>query len=141
MQAMQYLTQAYTYVYSNLKENNITLPAPDQIVSFTASTVSYILSHSPNAVRQLYATLSQLPIENNFLTIFLLLVILYIGFCFVLATFRWAYRVVYGFVRFSFIIAMVASIIYVVQYYLAGAALFPGSTTSDRTETRSFDHH
>jgi hypothetical protein len=138
MQAYQYLTQAYTYCYIHLKEANINLPAPDQVISVTASTISYILSHSPSFVRQLYATLSQLPIENNFMTIFLLLVILYVIYCSVMATFRWMYRLLYGFVRFSFFIALFASIIYVVQQYVAGAALFPGSATTDKQETKSF---
>lgn len=138
MQAFQYLTQAYTYCYVQLKEANINLPAPDQVVSVTTSTISYILSHSPSFVRQLYSTLSQLPIESNFMTVFLLLVILYIIYCFVMATFRWVYRLLYGFVRFSFIIALLASILYVVQQYLEGAALFPGSSTAEKQETRSF---
>jgi hypothetical protein len=137
MQAFQYFTQAYTYCYVNLKEVNITLPPPDQVISVTASTISYILSHSPSFVRQLYSALSQLPIESNFMTIFLLLVILYIFYCFIMATLRWVYRLLYGFVRFSFIIALLASVIYVVQQYLAGVALIPGSTTTHK-ETKSF---
>lgn len=140
VQAFQYLTQAYTFVYLQLKESNINLPAPDQVVAMTTSTISYILSHSPAFVRQLYSTISQLPIESNFLTIFLLLVILYMIYCFILASFRWAYRLVYGFVRFSFFIALIGSIIYVVQQYMAGAALFPGSTTAQGEGTPSSPH-
>lgn len=136
LQAFQYLTQAYTFCYLQLKEANITLPAPEQVISVTTSTISYILLHSPSFIQQLFTTFSQLPIESNFFTIILLLIIVYMIYCFIMATFRWVYRLVFGFVRFSFFLALVASIIYVVQQYLAGAALFPGTATSNNQTPR-----
>jgi hypothetical protein len=136
LQAFQYLTQAYTFCYLQLKEANITLPAPEQVISVTTSTISYILLHSPSFIQQLLTTFSQLPIESNFFTIILLLIIVYMIYCFIMATFRWVYRLVFGFVRFSFFLALVASIIYVVQQYLAGAALFPGTATSNNQTPR-----
>ncbi|KAG2202366.1 uncharacterized protein EV154DRAFT_508457 [Mucor mucedo] len=138
LQALGYLTQAYTFCYLHLKELNINLPAPDQVVQVTTSFITYIVSHSPTFIQQLVDTFSQLPIESNYFTIILLLIIAYIAYCFILATFRWVYRLVFGFVRFSFFLALVASLVYVVQQYLAGAALFPGtSTTTSPTSPRS----
>ncbi|KAI9359756.1 hypothetical protein BD770DRAFT_385447 [Pilaira anomala] len=139
VQAIQLLTQVYTFCYQHLKEANIQLPAPDQIFSVTTSTISYLLSHSPPFIQQLYSILSDSVKESNFMTIFLLLVIAYMIYCTVLATFRWVYRLLFGFVRFSFLIAVVASLVYVVQQYMAGAALFPtSSSTENRYGSRTF---
>ncbi|KAG2235933.1 hypothetical protein BDF21DRAFT_425529 [Thamnidium elegans] len=138
MQAIQYLSQAYTFCYLQLKDANIPLPAPDQVFGITTSAVSYILSHSPSFIQKMYSVLAQSVKESNFMTIFLLLVIVYIFYCSVVATFRWIYRLLFGFVRFTFLAALVVSIAYVVQQYLAGAALFPASGTSDKPGTKSF---
>lgn len=138
LQALGYLTQAYTFCYLQLKEANINLPTPDQVVQVTTSNLRYIASQSPTFIQQLFTTFSQLPLQSNYVTIILLLIIAYIAYCFILATFRWVYRLVFGFVRFSFFLALVASLVYVVQQYLAGAALFPGtSTTNPNTSPRS----
>lgn len=132
VQLFGYLTQAYMLCYLQLKEANINLPAPDQVVQVVTSTIAYIISHSPSFIQQLVNAVSQLPIKSNMLSVVLLLIIAYIAYLFIMATFRWVYRLVYGFFRFSFFLALIASIIYVVQQYVEGAALFPGTNTKPR---------
>lgn len=135
MQAMQLISEAYTFCYVNLKKSNIPLPAPEQVLTVTRTIVSYILTHSPSFVRQLYGVVSQLVIESNFMGIFLSLVILYAFYCIIMASLRWIYRLLYGFVRFSLILFVLGGGVYLIHLYLLN-----NTTPTDNDTTKSFTH-
>ncbi|KAK4513667.1 uncharacterized protein ATC70_005671 [Mucor velutinosus] len=132
MQAFQLISEAYTFCYVNLQKSNIPLPAPEQVLSATRTTVSYILSNSPSFIRQLYGMISQMAIESNFMGIFLSLIIMYAFYCLILGMFRWIYRLVYGFVRFSLILAVIGAAVYFAHMYLSS------STTTSEETTKSY---
>lgn len=132
MQAFQLISEAYTFCYVNLQKSNIPMPAPEQVLSTLRSTVSYILSNSPSFVRQMYSMISQMVVESNFMGIFLSLVILYIFYCLILGTFRWIYRLIYGFVRFSVIFLAIAAALYFTHMHMTN------STATHEETTRSY---
>ncbi|CEP20130.1 hypothetical protein [Parasitella parasitica] len=128
MQALQLISEAYTFCYVNLQKSNIPLPAPDQVMATARTTVSYILSNSPAFIRQLYGMISQMIIESNIMGILLLLVILYVFYCVIMGIFKWIYRLVYGFVRFSVILLLIGTGLYFANMYIS-------NSTSTFTET------
>ncbi|KAI8988311.1 hypothetical protein BDF20DRAFT_814740 [Mycotypha africana] len=117
MQAFHLLSEAYTFCYINLKKANIPIPELNQMIQMTKATVSYLLSNSPTIIGQLYNILFKMVIESNFVGLFLVLVLLYIAYCFVMGTVRWLYRVLYGFVRFTIIILLFAGLMYALHLY------------------------
>ncbi|KAI8643098.1 hypothetical protein BD408DRAFT_415575 [Parasitella parasitica] len=128
LQAFQLISEAYTFCYVNLQKSNIPLPAPEQVMATARTAVSYILSSSPAFVRQLYGMISQMIIESNITGIFLSLVILYIFYCMIMGIFKWIYRLVYGFVRFSMILILIGTGLYFAHLYIF-------NNTSTLTET------
>ncbi|KAI9484149.1 MAG: hypothetical protein EXX96DRAFT_561067 [Benjaminiella poitrasii] len=118
MQAFHLLSEVYSFCYTNLKDLNLPLPEPDHVVPLLRSILSTILSNSPSVVRQLYNTLSHVIVQSNFMGIFLSLAILYGFYCLLMATFRWMYRLVYGFVRFSLIVLTISGILYAIHINL-----------------------
>jgi hypothetical protein len=135
MYAVQLLSEAYNFCYVNLKKSNIPLPAPDQVMSMAKTSVSYTLSHSPAAIQQVYSLFSEIVVQSNFMGVFLSLLILYIFYCIVMATFRWFYRLIFGFVRFSLMVCSLAGFLYLIRNQL-----FPTTLTSEQA-TRSYDQY
>lgn len=132
MQAFQLISEAYTFCYVNLQKSNIPLPAPEQVLSATRTTVSYILSNSPSFVRQLYGIISQMITESNIMGIFFSLIILYTFYCLIMGMFKWIYRLIYGFVRFSLILLVIGAGLYFTHIYMFD------STATHKETTKSY---
>ncbi|RCI02640.1 hypothetical protein CU098_012184, partial [Rhizopus stolonifer] len=102
VEALHVASEVYSFCQHQLGKYNVLLPEFDQVVSIVTSTFGFILTHSPAVVRQLYSLFTKLSLlEYNFVTILFLLVLLYTGYCIVMATFRWFRGLVYGFGKFS----------------------------------------
>lgn len=112
MQAFQLIGEVYNFCYINLQKSNIPIPPLEQVLSTSRSILTYIMSNSPGYIQQLYKTMSQIAIQSNMVGIFLTLLVLYIVYCLLLATMRWMYRLVYGFVKFSLIVLSIFGIAY-----------------------------
>lgn len=134
MYAVQLLSEAYNFCYVNLKKSNIQLPAPDQVISLAKNTVSYSLSHSPVAIQNVYNVFSEIVIQSNFMGVFLSLFILYIIYRTVMAMFRWFYRIIYGFVRFSLMVLLLGGFLYMARFQLF-------ATPTEEHATHSYDYH
>ncbi|KAI7903595.1 uncharacterized protein BX663DRAFT_507023 [Cokeromyces recurvatus] len=132
MQAFQLFSEVYSFCYTNLKELNIPLPEPNQVLPTIKSITNHVLNVSPSFVQELYKLVSSVVVQSNMMGIFLSLVILYIFYCLLLGTFRWMYRLFYGFVRFSLIVLTISGILYMIHINL-----YNTSSTNERI-TRSY---
>lgn len=112
------LEQLYTYCY---KELNLPVPPPDQVYAIISRIVTSAWEHLPPSARQYYRTFIQLPAQSNLLALLFALLVLYILFSLLMATVRSLVRVVYGFVRFCLMVALIATAATLIhQYYYYG---------------------
>lgn len=116
--AFQVFGQVYVFMYNQLRQLNIPVPPPDRVFVALSNLGSSLFANAPPALRQFYANLAQLPIQSNLFAIVAILFVLYIVYNLVMATVRSIVRMVYGFIRFTFIVVMLVScLVLVSQYY------------------------
>lgn len=84
----------------------------------------------------MYGMISQMVIESNFMGLFLSLVIMYTFYCLIVGMFRWIYRLIYGFVRFSLILAVIGTALYFAHIYLSSSTTTHEETTKSYSWTR-----
>lgn len=116
MTSLHYAAQAYDVTSKALASHNITLPSLQSLVYSVHSAASNLGNAAASA--GLPTQWSNLLVNYNILPVFLALVWLYSIFCLFTMTLRWMYRVVFGFVRFSLIVTVIAFVVYHVQLYL-----------------------
>ncbi|ORZ24662.1 hypothetical protein BCR42DRAFT_403405 [Absidia repens] len=115
----QTLKQIYTYFYEQIIALNITiLPTPDKVASVVGTVGYTVYQNCPENFQMYYDKFVSLPVQSNVIPVFLALVVLYTLFSLILLTLRGIYRLVYNFVRFSLILFMVVTLIYIAQQYL-----------------------
>ncbi|KAI9312325.1 hypothetical protein BX666DRAFT_1986450 [Dichotomocladium elegans] len=117
LNAVQTLGKIYSFLYNQLQQANVPLPPPDRVNDSLANMAIFATSNVPPIFRQFYTTLSQLPVQTNFFAIITSLVALYVIYGLIMTTLRSIFRLVFGFIRFTFIIAMVVSVLLVVNQY------------------------
>lgn len=115
--AFQTIGKIYGFCYEQLRQANVQLPLPESVYANLAKFSRNAYEYAPPAVREYYATIAQFPLQSNIITVAILLVISYIIFSIVMATLRSIARMVYGFIRFTFFIALIATIIVVLQQH------------------------
>ncbi|KAI8364765.1 uncharacterized protein BYT42DRAFT_590370 [Radiomyces spectabilis] len=118
MYALQTVSNAYIYCYDHLRRSNIVLPPPERVFAVVSQTAQYILNHSPAVLRQVYAAAAAIPIQANFIGMLVMLFVTYVIYCVLLSMFRSMYRFFLGFLRFSFIVGALATVVYLAQIYL-----------------------
>lgn len=116
--AFQTLGKIYGFIYEQLQHANIQLLPPDRVYENLSKIGRNAYEYAPPALRQYYTAVTQFPLQSNILTVAILLVVAYIIFSIVVATLRSIARMIYGFVRFTFFIAVIATIIAVLQQQL-----------------------
>ncbi|KAG2183527.1 hypothetical protein INT43_006533 [Umbelopsis isabellina] len=126
MTSLHYAAQAYDMTSKALASHNITLPSLQTIVYSVHSAAGQLANAAASA--GLPPQLSNILVNYNILPVFLALVWLYSIFCLFTMTLRWMYRVVFGFVRFSLIVTVIAFVVYHVQMYLNKDSEFVDST-------------
>ncbi|KAI7883275.1 hypothetical protein K492DRAFT_144149 [Lichtheimia hyalospora FSU 10163] len=116
--AFQIFGQVYVFIYNQLGQLNIPMPPPDRVFIALSNLGSALIANAPPALRQFYANLAQLPIQSNLFAIIAILFVLYIVYNLIMATVRSIVRMVYGFIRFTFIVVMLVScLVLLSQYY------------------------
>ncbi|KAI8333400.1 hypothetical protein BC941DRAFT_434608 [Chlamydoabsidia padenii] len=117
----QTLEQMYTYFYYFYQQVivslNITtsIPTPDKAASVLGTVVNNLYQRLPENIQAWYDKLMLLEVQSNVLPLLLALVVLYALYSLILVTLRGIVRLIYGFVRFSLIVLMISSFIYVAQ--------------------------
>jgi hypothetical protein len=140
LQTLQQVSTVYGYAQEQLAKYNINIPSAHQLLSIVNPWVSYIMANSPMVFQQLCGLLDQFQLSDiPFAPILIVLLLLYVVYCTVLASFRWVYYMVTGFIRFSLIVAVLACMLYLAQQKWMDGAAFPGSSTS--SEGHSKTHH
>ncbi|ORY94943.1 hypothetical protein BCR43DRAFT_494853 [Syncephalastrum racemosum] len=105
----QLLGQCYTFVFDQLRQANITMPAPERVYT--------VLTH-------IWEQLN-LQKQNNWVPILVGLIAAYVVFVLLAALVRSVVRLVYGFVRFTFILAVCTALFLVVQQYYDLSSVMP----------------
>ncbi|KAG0175446.1 hypothetical protein DFQ28_009168 [Apophysomyces sp. BC1034] len=108
-------SKLYTYCYDELLQFDVALPHPDRVFAAMSTAGQFLFDHSPELVRQLYVSIISVP--ANIVPVFLAIVVLYALFTLMLWIVRGIFRVVFGFVRFSLIVVLVATMLYFVQQH------------------------
>ncbi|KAF7723643.1 hypothetical protein EC973_001785 [Apophysomyces ossiformis] len=113
--ASRTFASAYAYLYEQYQQLDLSaMPPADQVMATGSAAIQTVFGQTQQFVRTL-------PLQQaNLLSIFLMLIILYIVYSLCVATVRWLFRLVYGFVRFSLLVAVLASLIYVIQIKMYG---------------------
>ncbi|RCH88470.1 hypothetical protein CU098_010228 [Rhizopus stolonifer] len=138
-QAFHIASEAYTFVYDHLKDSNIPLPSPNQVVSYLKTLMSFVIQHSPPFIQQWYGPFTRLLIESNFMNLFIGMFIIYLGWLFVKAAVLGAYRLIYNFVRACVTILALLLVLSAVNYVMMLTG-YSSETTSGDT-TRTYSHH
>jgi hypothetical protein len=126
MTSLHYAAQAYDLTSKTLASNNITLPSLQTVVYSVHSAASQLGNAAASA--GLPQQWTNILVNYNILPAFLALVWLYSIFCLFTMTLRWMYRAIFGFVRFSLIVSVIAFVVYHVQLYLNKDSEFVDST-------------
>ncbi|KAI9028355.1 hypothetical protein CLU79DRAFT_679134, partial [Phycomyces nitens] len=115
----EFFSSIYLYCYTQLLQLNIVLPAPDQAFNVMSSASTYIYEYSPENLRHFGIWLTSVPVQANIIPVFLAILVLYTIFSLVVWIVRGVFRLVYNFLRFSIIVAMTFTLVYVVQQYVS----------------------
>ncbi|KAI8888441.1 hypothetical protein K501DRAFT_282756 [Backusella circina FSU 941] len=138
MLALEQASIMYSMAQKQLEKININMPNAEQLPSLLTTWVAYIMSCAPTVVQQFYVLLDQVQFNDMpFVPILIALVLLYFVYCTLMASFRWVYRLITGFIRFSLIVAILGCGFYLAQQKWMDGAAFPGSstTTGDKSKT------
>ncbi|KAI9027370.1 hypothetical protein CLU79DRAFT_741581 [Phycomyces nitens] len=115
--AIQYLSQGYTYLYDHLRQSNIPAPEPESVFYFFSMVTNAFLTHSPATLRQFNTVFQNLSEQFSPLTLFLGLVVLYLVYCSLMTTARWAYRIISGVMRMTILMIIIGFFGYLAQVY------------------------
>ncbi|KAI8136791.1 hypothetical protein BJV82DRAFT_675668 [Fennellomyces sp. T-0311] len=115
--ALESLGKIYVFCYEQLRQVNVPVPPPEYIQRVLSNMLASAFGYAPPALQQFFQTLSQLPIQANIVPVLLALIVFYVVFSVVSALVRSVVRVVYGFIRFSLIVAMVGLVLAFIQQY------------------------
>ncbi|ORE08671.1 hypothetical protein BCV72DRAFT_84426 [Rhizopus microsporus var. microsporus] len=107
----------YIYLYDSFGAQ-FHAPPPAQVFQFVSNLFNILYIHSPPIVRTYYNILNNIPVQSDIIPIALAMLILYALFAAVVMTIRGIVRLVYGFIRFSMIISIIAAMICVVLPYV-----------------------
>lgn len=112
------LSKCYIYMYEIIGEQ-LLAPTPTEAFQFVSNLFNILYEHSPPIVRTYYNILNNIPIQSDIIPIALALLILYALFSAVIMTVKGIVRLVYGFIRLSIIISILATIICIVLPYIS----------------------
>ncbi|KAI7863448.1 hypothetical protein BDF14DRAFT_1844340 [Spinellus fusiger] len=121
---MDFFSSVYIYCYQRLLEVNIALPPPERAFETARSMGDYLLEHMPQSIYQTYQRLVTVPLQANIVPVFLAIVVLYMLFSLVMWCIRAIFRLIYGFLRFSILVVMTATLMYVTQQYVSDGMPF-----------------
>ncbi|OBZ88844.1 hypothetical protein A0J61_03107 [Choanephora cucurbitarum] len=138
-QVVHVVSEIYNFCYMHLKDSDTPLPSANQVVSYVKMFINFVLQHSPSIVQQWYGPFTKFLIDSNFINMFIALFIVYICWLFVKATFLGAYRLIYGFVRTSFIIVGLLLLLSAVNYIMTISGYSVDATSNSGT-TRTFQY-
>ena len=114
--AAETLSKWYIYLYEQIGQQ-IHAPTPDQLFEIVSQVIRVIYQHSPPIVRTYCTILNSIPVQTETIPVALALLILYALFAIIVLTIRGLFRLVYGFVRLSIIISLLAGLICIVLQY------------------------
>lgn len=106
----------YIYLYEQVGQQ-IHAPTPDQVFEVVTQIITILYEQSPPIVRTYCTILNSIPVQTDIIPVALALLILYALFAIIVLTVRGLFRLIYGFVRLSIIISLLAGLIcFVLQY-------------------------
>lgn len=110
--ASEVFSKWYIYLYEQIGPQ-IHAPTPDQLTQIAAA----LYEHSPPIVRTYCTILNSIPVQTDIIPIALAMLILYALFAIIVVTIRGLFRLVYGFIRLSIIISLLAALVCIVLQY------------------------
>lgn len=116
--AAEVFSKWYIYLYEQVG-TQIYAPKPDQVFEIVTHIAALVYEHSPPILRTYYTILNSIPVQTDIIPVALAMLILYALFAIIVVTIRGIFRLVYGFVRLSIIISLLATLICVVLQYTA----------------------
>ncbi|KAI8361712.1 hypothetical protein BD560DRAFT_404493 [Blakeslea trispora] len=138
-QVLHIVSEMYHFCYTHLKDSDTPLPPANQIMGYVKMFINFVLQHSPSVVQQWYGPFTKLLIDSNFINMFIALFVVYFCWLFVKATFLGAYRLIYGFVRTSFILISLLLLLSAVNYVMTTLG-YSVDGTSNHDTTRTYQH-
>jgi hypothetical protein len=116
--AAEVFSKWYIYLYEQIG-TQLHAPTPDQVFEIVTHIAALVYEHSPPIVRTYYTILNSIPVQTDIIPVALAMLILYALFAIIVVTIRGICRLVYGFVRLSIIISLLAALICIVLQYIA----------------------
>jgi hypothetical protein len=114
--AAEVLSKWYIYLYEHIGQQ-IHAPTPEQLFQVVTQIVTIVYEHSPPIVRTYCTILNSIPVQTDTIPVALALLILYALFAIIVLAIRGLFRLIYGFVRLSIIISLLAGLICIVLQY------------------------
>lgn len=114
--AAEVFSKWYIYLYEQIGPQ-VHAPTPDQVFSVVSQLATLVYQHSPPIVRTYYTILNSIPVQTDIIPVALAMLILYALFAIIVLTIRGLFRLVYGFVRLSIILSLLAALICIVLQY------------------------
>lgn len=106
----------YIYLYEQIGAQ-VHAPTPDQLFEIMTHIITLVYEHSPPIVRTYCTVLNSIPVQTDIIPVALAVLILYALFSIIVFTVRGMFRLVYGFVRLSIIISLMAATICIILQY------------------------
>ncbi|CEP09656.1 hypothetical protein [Parasitella parasitica] len=141
------VTEVFSRWYIHLYEQigpQIHAPAPDQLFQTVGQIATVLYEHSPPIVRTYYTILNSIPVQTDIIPVALAMLILYALFAVIVVTLRGLFRLIYGFIRLSIIISLLAVLACIVMQYSTAKARGPFDQyfySSAGTLSRTTHHH
>ncbi|KAF1798641.1 hypothetical protein V8B55DRAFT_1523782 [Mucor lusitanicus] len=114
--AAEVFSKWYIYLYEQIGPQ-IHAPTPDQLFQIVTQIAAVLYEHSPPIVRTYYTILNSIPVQTDIIPVALAMLILYALFAIIVVTIRGLFRLVYGFIRLSIIISLLAALVCIVLQY------------------------
>jgi hypothetical protein len=114
--AAEVFSKWYIYLYEQIGPQ-LHAPTPDQIFEIVSQLATLVYQHSPPIVRTYYTILNSIPVQTDIIPVALAMLILYALFAIIVLTIRGLFRLIYGFVRLSIIISLLAALICIILQY------------------------
>ncbi|GAN11520.1 hypothetical protein MAM1_0660c11084 [Mucor ambiguus] len=114
--AAEVFSKWYIYLYEQIGPQ-IHAPTPDQLIRIVTQIADVLYEHSPPIVRTYYTILNSIPVQTDIIPVALAMLILYALFAIIVVTIRGLFRLVYGFIRLSIIISLLAALVCIVLQY------------------------